>query len=70
MISAEALKTFKQIWVNEFGEEISDEVAAEMAVSVLAMFDAIYRPIKQEWIGKNVIENQPISTSCKSGAAK
>lgn len=32
MISDEALLEFKQIWVDEFGEEISDEVATEEAL--------------------------------------
>jgi hypothetical protein len=76
MISDEALLEFKQIWVDEFGEEISDEVATEEAINLLTMFDAVYRPIKQEWITEyedenaNDVKNQPISASCKSGAAK
>lgn len=76
MISDEALLEFKRIWADEFEEEISDEVAMEEAVNFLTMFDAVYRPIKQEWIDEyedenaNGTENQPISTSCKSGAAK
>lgn len=50
MISKEALCAFKQIWADELKEEISDEVALGEAVNLLTMFDAIYRPIKQEWI--------------------
>jgi hypothetical protein len=76
MISDEALLEFKQIWVDEFREEISDEVAMEEAINLLTMFDAIYRPIKQEWVTEyenendNVVKNLPISTSSKSGAEK
>lgn len=76
MISNEALLEFKQIWMDEFGEEISDEVATRKAINLLTMFDTVYRPIKREEFEKyedengNVVENQPISTSCKSGAAK
>ena len=50
MISDEALKEFKQIWKKEFGEDISDEKAAEEGINLLTMFDAIYRPIKKEWL--------------------
>jgi hypothetical protein len=50
MISDEALLEFKQIWVDEFGEKISDEVAMEEAINLLTMFDAVHRPIKQEWV--------------------
>lgn len=73
MISTEALNAFKEIWAEEFGQDISDEVAIEEAVNLLTVFNAIYCPIKREWIEEyenaNRVENQPISTSCKSGAA-
>lgn len=64
MISEHALQEFKHIWQSEFGEEISDEIAIEEAVNLLTLFDAVYRPIKQEWIdeyenAQTVTENQP-----------
>ena len=47
----------KKIWKEEFGEDISDEKAAEQGINLLTMFDSIYRPIKKEWVdeveGKN-----------------
>lgn len=49
MISAKALQDFKQIWKEEKGEEISDELAMEEAVNLLTLYNAIYRPIKKEW---------------------
>ena len=49
MISKEALEEFKKIWREEQGAEISDEEAMEEAVSLLTMFNAIYRPIKKKW---------------------
>lgn len=52
MISAEALHAFRQIWKDEFGEEVADEVAVEEAVNLLAMFDAIYRPLRQSDINE------------------
>lgn len=53
MISAQALKDFQTIWENQFGEEISDELAMEESASLLTLFDAIYRPIKREWVNDN-----------------
>ena len=50
MVSEKALQEFKNIWTEEFGEEITDEKALEEAVSLLTLFDAIYRPIKKEWV--------------------
>lgn len=64
MISANALREFKEIWHSQFGTDISDDVAVEEAVNLLAMFDAIYRPLKQEDVdeyenAKKVIETRP-----------
>ena len=53
MISDVALSDFKKIWLDEFGTEIPNEVAIEEAINLLTMFDAIYRPIKQEWVEEN-----------------
>ena len=49
MVSEKALREFKTIWREEFGEDISDEKALEEATALLTMFDAIYRPIRKEW---------------------
>ncbi len=59
MISEKALKEFKTIWLEEFGEEIMDEKALEEAVALLTMFDAIYRPIRREWVEEQE-ENQNV----------
>lgn len=50
MLSEKALEDFKGIWREQFGEDISDEKAAEEAINLLTMFDAIYRPVKKEWM--------------------
>jgi len=50
MISEQALKEFKQIWKEEKGENISDEFAMEEATNLLTLYNAIYRPIKKEWL--------------------
>lgn len=50
MLSEEALKNFKEIWKAEKGTELSDSEAMEEATQLLTLFDAIYRPIKKEWV--------------------
>ncbi len=50
MISDAALREFQEIWREEVGAEISDEQAMEEATQLLTLFDAIYRPIKKEWV--------------------
>jgi len=52
MISDKALQEFKEIWKEEIGTEISDEQAMEEATQLLTLFDAIYRPIKKEWVNE------------------
>lgn len=50
MISETALQEFKKIWVEEFGEEISDERAVELGTNLLNLFHHIYRPVKKDWL--------------------
>ena len=50
MLSNEALQEFKEIWRKEFGSDLPDDLAVEEAINLLTMFDAIYRPIKKEWL--------------------
>lgn len=50
MISAKAIKEFKVIWLKETGEEIDDRKALTEATRLLVFFDAIYRPLKKEWV--------------------
>jgi len=57
MISEIALQEFKKIWLEEFGEEISDEKATELGINLLTLFDTIYRPVPKSWLGA-VSENQ------------
>jgi len=50
MISSAALQSFKEIWFEEFGEEISDERAMELGTSLLTLFHHIYQPVKKDWL--------------------
>ncbi len=54
MVSKEALEEFKRIYKEEKGEDISDELAMEEAASLLTLFDAVYRPIKKEWLQEHL----------------
>lgn len=51
MISETALQAFKKAYIEEFGEEISDEQAMELSTSLLTFFDHLYNPVKKEWLG-------------------
>jgi hypothetical protein len=44
-LSKEAIKEFKEIYYEEFGERISDEEAQDLGESLLSLFKIIYRPI-------------------------
>ena len=50
MLSEAALRDFKKIWMEEFGEEISNERATELGINLLTLFDHIYRPVKKSWL--------------------
>lgn len=50
MISEKAIREFKSIWLKETGEEIDDRKALAEATRLLVFFDAIYRPLKKEWV--------------------
>ncbi len=52
MISQQALKEFKEIWKEEYGNDISDEFALEKAVNLLTLMDAVYHPVKKEWLNE------------------
>ena len=46
-LSKEAIKEFKEIYYQEFGEGISDEAAQEMGGNLVSLFKIIYRPIPE-----------------------
>ena len=50
MISKEALDEFKVIWKKEFGQDVPDDVVLDEAINPLTEFNAVYRPIKKEWL--------------------
>jgi len=50
MISRVATEEFKELYLAEFGEDISDEQAVELGTNLLTLFNHIYRPVKKEWL--------------------
>lgn len=47
-LSKEAIEEFRQAYLNEFNEEISDAQAKEMGENLIALFRIICRPIPEE----------------------
>ena len=58
MLSDKALQEFKEIWLKEIGEEISDERAVELGINLLNLFDHIYRPVPKEWMDELLAEEE------------
>ncbi len=59
MISKEAIDEFKAIWKSETGSEIDNQKALAEATRLLVFMNAIYRPLKKEWINENDDEYPP-----------
>ena len=53
MVSKKALEDFKMVWKKEFGEDIPDDFAMAQATNLLTLFNAVYRPIKKEWLDEH-----------------
>lgn len=62
MISEIATKEFKELYLAEFGEEISDEQAVELGTNLLTLFNKIYRPVKKDWLGAISDKEKPNKT--------
>jgi len=52
MISSEAIKSFQELYLQEYGEEISDEEATQLGIKLLTLINHVYRPVKKEWINQ------------------
>jgi hypothetical protein len=52
MLSQAALDAFKAICREEYGVELSDDVATAQAINLLTFYNAIYRPVKKGWLPK------------------
>ena len=54
MLSKQVLDEFKKIYKEQYGENISDKKATELATNLLVFFNHIYRPVKKSWL-KNFV---------------
>lgn len=50
MITKEALREFKAIYREQYGKDISDKDALDLALNLLTIMDVVYRPVKKEWV--------------------
>lgn len=48
MLNQQDLKEFKKLWLAEFGEEVSNEIAEEQGLRLINLFKEIYRPMPKE----------------------
>ena len=55
-IPPEAINEFKEIYREEFGEELSDEEAYETGRNLISLFEIICRPIPQD--NKEYLKNK------------
>ena len=56
-LNKEAIKEFKDIYYEEFGERISDEKAQEMGANLISLFKIIYRPLPKADNSKHSNQN-------------
>lgn len=56
-LSEEGIKEFKQAYLEEYNEEISDAQAKELGENLITLFRIICRPIPEEVIRKYEIKN-------------
>ena len=58
MISDKALQEYKEIYKKKFGTDIDDATAMEQATNLLTLVNAVYRPIKKEWLEEYESKNK------------
>ena len=62
-MTEQCLEEFKKIYFEEFGLEISDDIALNLATNLLNLFSLIYKPVTTSWeneyaYGKNRQHNK------------
>jgi len=50
MLSKEALKEYRELFLKEFNEELDDEATAEFALATLIFMETIYEPVMKSWM--------------------
>jgi len=54
-LSRQAVEEFKVIYQEEFSQQLSDDEAQEMALSLLRLFDTLLQPLPGDPPGQRVI---------------
>ncbi len=54
-LSRQAVEDFKAIYRDEFGEDIADDEAQEIALRLLRLFDLLLQPLPGDLPGQNSI---------------
>ena len=62
MISEVALREFKELYLDEFKEDLSDEEAIELGTNLLSVMNKVYRPIKKDWLDEATDKDEPKKT--------
>lgn len=50
MVSAQALNEFKEIYKAEYGIDLDNQTAMDIAEKLLTLMKAVYKPIKSGWL--------------------
>ena len=50
MLTKHAFEEYKEIYRQETGKVLPDDVLANEAINLLTLFNFVYRPIKKEWL--------------------
>ena len=50
LLPREAILEYQEIYKKEYGEDISFEDAQRQGIKLLTLYQAVYQPIKKEWI--------------------
>lgn len=53
MLSEASIKDFKEIYKEEYGADISDDEALELATNLINFVNKIYRPVLKHWVTKD-----------------
>lgn len=50
LLPTEAIVEYQALYKQEYGQDISYEEAQRQGLKLLNLYDAIYRPVKKNWI--------------------
>lgn len=66
MISSEAIKEFQELYLQEYGKQISDEEAMHLGINLLTLMNHVYRPMKKDWLASTASARHSVGASLPS----